>query len=287
MQPYVAQHYNLSPVFLPVKSDNNKNNSSSRTRPSHRVLDKPKVAKNSTSRKQNLEKEKGIAVINPPRIGQVKGETKRAYSAKKCQLNSDGNKKGNASSSSTTSSSGASSSTSTLTDQHEDSNKEQEGSGESEAAFQKQQQQNHSRTEMSNISLYINWLSEEEESPEATRISVENQELQETRCSNSQKESNLSSGISSSTAAAVNIGNKSKNNSNNNNKKNIVKQERAEALESLLELCAKLLKREKLEELAGVLKPFEDEEEEGVSSRETAIWLTKGLIDIHKESATV
>jgi len=56
-------------------------------------------------------------------------------------------------------------------------------------------------------------------------------------------------------------------------------QQRAEGLESLLEICSDLLKQERLEELAGVLRPFG---EEAVSSRETAIWLTQSLMNTRK-----
>ncbi|KAL3637301.1 hypothetical protein CASFOL_019600 [Castilleja foliolosa] len=58
--------------------------------------------------------------------------------------------------------------------------------------------------------------------------------------------------------------------------------EKADALESLLELCASLLKEDKFDELNGVLKPFSDDV---VSSRETAISLTRSLMNAHKKLA--
>ncbi|GFP89664.1 serine/threonine-protein kinase nek6 [Phtheirospermum japonicum] len=58
--------------------------------------------------------------------------------------------------------------------------------------------------------------------------------------------------------------------------------EKADALESLLELCASLLKEDKFDELNGVLKPFSDDV---VSSRETAILLTRSLMNAHKKLA--
>ncbi|KAF3601191.1 hypothetical protein F2Q69_00037736 [Brassica cretica] len=62
--------------------------------------------------------------------------------------------------------------------------------------------------------------------------------------------------------------------------KSLRSDERAEALESLLELVQVHLGKKSLINSEGVLKPFGDE---SVSSREIAIWLTKSLMNVKRK----
>ncbi|KAL0419603.1 UNVERIFIED_CONTAM: Serine/threonine-protein kinase Nek6 [Sesamum radiatum] len=272
LQPYLAQYSNLPPVFLPVKSEMESKCKSPRIqlpeKYSHTKESKPHKRVQIKESDDTTEGEKKVKL--PPRNSwknslptslkttKFSAET-RGFVDRRVQVPSTDTGDDTSSPDKGKSiNSGSSSGSSTLTDQNEDTEQKEHAQQQrksSETATNKTSNpERHQET--ANTSVYINWPVEDDMS--ATK------EKQKTSEEQTQK-SNL--------ARTPSLSNRE------NIEPEVLGEQKAQAMESLLELCANLLKRERLEELAGVLKPFG---EEAVSSRETAIWLTKGLMNIQR-----
>lgn len=228
LQPFLAQYSNLSPVFLPVKSEMDSKCKSPRIPLSEKYAHNKKVLiKESNGIAEQGRKTRLPPVSSSKKNLPIPSEPSKFNDQRPRLVDS-----------------GCSSESSTLTDQQEDSAEQKEQPQQEQIANDDKTSSDQERNKNSNV--YINWLVEDEMS------------------ANRAKER---TSANSETASGDKTEGK------------VIQEHKAQAMESLLELCAQLLKRERLEELAGILKPFA---EEAVSSRETAIWLTKGLMKIQK-----
>ncbi|KAK4407388.1 Serine/threonine-protein kinase Nek6 [Sesamum angolense] len=272
LQPYLAQYSNLPPVFLPVKSEMESKCKSPRiqlpekyshtkeSKPHKRVQIKESDDTTEGRKKAKLPPRNSRKNSLPTSLKTTKfsAET-RGFVDRRVQVPSTDTGDDTSSPDKGKSiNSGSSSGSSTLTDQNEDTEQKEHAQQQrksSETATNKTSNpERHQKTV--NTSVYINWPVEDDMS--ATKAKQKTSEEQ-TQKSNLARTPSLSN--------------------RENIEPEVLGEQKAQAMESLLELCANLLKRERLEELAGVLKPFG---EEAVSSRETAIWLTKGLMNIQR-----
>ncbi|KAL0435436.1 UNVERIFIED_CONTAM: Serine/threonine-protein kinase Nek6 [Sesamum radiatum] len=274
LQPYLAQYSNLPPVFLPVKSEMELKCKSPRIQ----LPEKYSHTKESKTHKKVQIKESDDTTEGekkakmPPRNSwknslptslkttKFSAETRGFVNGRVQVPSTDTGDDTNSPDKGKSINSGSSSGSSTLTDQNEDMERKEHAQQQpksSETATNKTSNPER-QPKTVNTSVYINWPIEDDMSANKAKQKTSEEQTQK-----------------SSLARTPSISNRD----SENIEPEVLGEQKAQAMESLLELCAHLLKRERLEELAGVLKPFG---EEAVSSRETAIWLTKGLMNIQR-----
>ncbi|CAI9768638.1 unnamed protein product [Fraxinus pennsylvanica] len=271
LQPYLAQYSNLPPVFLPVKCEIESKCRASRTK----IPDKPTSDKDRKPRTKGMvERSKDISdTERKARLLTHLKVPKHNLKNQAADLNQvpkrDLRAEKNCPNKHESVDSGSSSGSSTLTERHEDTEQKEctqqlRVAGEAGIDCKNPCKKLHRRMEMpSSFPTCNNRIIEGETSLEGKQV-----------------------GKDRSIEALVHTAEFRKNISEKRTLTYVApSEEKAEAMETLLELCAQLLKRERFEELAGVLRPFG--EDEAVSSRETAIWLTKGLMNIQRQGEEV
>ncbi|XP_075093582.1 serine/threonine-protein kinase Nek6 isoform X2 [Nicotiana tabacum] len=285
LQPYLAKCRNLPPAFVSVVSDKE-------AKHTNESISKPTLRKDQRLPKEIRQAKKQDKIVAVEELHELKGEAPNTCKIKKINLqskkveNPENERRQSISVKKSGSTNSRSSTRSTLTDQHEGDTKEfvaevyntTEGNAGTD-------QEKHKPTDHRPIEGKKDAKSQPEEQNKCTlkkpgipkpynEVAAKAIDHLSTNRDAEKHDGHKRVASETSVMATLNLL------QGKNNVGISMSNERAEALESLLEFCAELLKHDKIEELAGVLKPFG---EEAVSSRETAIWLTKGLMNLQNQ----